>query len=406
MLDRIGWLSRFGGPAQDVRRKQMAVEEQAVVLSTLAESVARSGCRLLEVGTWCGDSAMVLGEIAKRHGGHLYCVDWWKGNVGTDLEKIASARDVFSIFWERVREHGLEDVIIPIRGKSEDVAGILAAGTFDFLYLDGDHRFESIRQDIADFAPLVRPGGVLCGDDCEGRMTDFDAVFLEAGKNQDYFESVHCGVVLAVGRAFPDYSIDYNIWSVVRTEAGWKPTDMTFPGIPKKRQFSPPLMETLEIYNLVRYGRLVYAIPHALGAVDITEERTRNIPQILSAGSVADLRTKIDTAMAQLRALSTAPVESQGAAQPRLVGSFLRFNIVKYKGVTYAIHQSLGPIDLTQQQVSADIPGVEIAGSARGVIVAILGEKAKTLPARIRSGFAILGERAKTLWGRLRKGKG
>lgn len=383
MFRRIGRQPLAAGPDLDLKRKQMAVDEQAVVLTGLSESVAHSGCRLLEVGSWCGDSAIVLGEVARRHGGHLYCVDWWKGNVGTDLETIANVRDVFPVFWERVRQNGLEDIIIPIRGKSNDVAAVLAAGKFDFVYLDGDHRFEAIRRDIEDFAPLVRTGGVLCGDDCEGKPCDFDAAFLEAGKSQDHSELVHCGVVLAVGAAFPDYSIDYNIWSVARTESGWNPTAMIFPGIAKKRQFSPPLIETREVYNLVRYGRLVYAIPHALGAVDITEEDTRNMPQILSAESVNALREKVDATMAQLKRLSTAQFDSQDAAQPKLIGSFLRYNIVKYHGATYALHQSLGPIDLTKQGISADIPAVKIASSVLGVVSAILVAKAKTLPSRL-----------------------
>jgi predicted O-methyltransferase YrrM len=262
----------------------MAVDEQAVILATLAESIARPGCRLLEVGSWCGDSTMVLGEVAKRHGGHLYCIDWWKGNIGTDLEKIAEQHDVFSVFWQRVCKGGLEDVVIPMRGKSEHISTILAPGTFDLIYIDADHRYESVCQDLASFAPLVRDGGVFCGDDCEGRIADFDPEFLKAGKNRDTVESVHCGVVLAVGQAFENYAIDYNIWSVRRAGSGWRPPDIEFPGIRRKRQYSPPLIESHAGYNLVRYGRFVYAIPQALGPVDITEEETRGRPEILLAG--------------------------------------------------------------------------------------------------------------------------
>ena len=279
----------------EIKRKQMAAAEQAVVLSTFAEQVAYPGCRLLEIGTWCGDSAVVLGAVAKRYGGHLYCIDWWKGNVGTDLERIAGEQDVFSVFWQRVREEGLEDTIIPIRGRSDDVAAILADGKFDLIYIDGDHRFEGIVKDIDNFAPLVRDGGILCGDDCEGRLSDFDPEFLEEGSTRDFTESVHCGVVLAVGNSFKNCSIDYNIWSVRKTGAEWEPTDLIFPGIMKKRQFPPPLIGSFQNYNILRYGRSVYAVPHGL-AVDITDEAARRHPEILTAYSVADLHRKIQLA--------------------------------------------------------------------------------------------------------------
>jgi predicted O-methyltransferase YrrM len=278
-----------------VKTQQMAVEEQAVVLAALgAAAAARAGCRFLEVGSWCGDSAVVLGKIAKEQGGRLYCVDWWKGNVGTGLESVARKVDVYSLFWQRILQEGLEDIVIPIRGRSADVAGILADGAFDLIYIDGDHRFNSVQSDIANFAPRVRNDGILCGDDCEGRITDFDAAFLDAGKDLDFLESVHCGVVLAVGEAFPHCSIDYNIWSVRRAGAGWKATDVALHDLPRKQQFPPPLIETYAGHNLVRYGRLVYAIPHALGPVDITEESVRDKLHALSSPSVASLRKKID----------------------------------------------------------------------------------------------------------------
>lgn len=328
MIKNIGW-PLTPTDRLDVKAKQMAVEEQAVVLTALAASAARAGCRFLEVGSWCGDSSVVLGEIAKKHGGHLYCVDNWKGNVGTDLEDIARKLDVFSIFWRRICDARLEEVVIPIRGRSEDVASILADGAFDLIYIDADHRFNSARADIANFAPRVRTGGILCGDDCEGKIEDFDTAFLKAGKDVDYLESVHCGVVLAVGNAFPDCSIDYNMWSVRKADTGWKAADVVLRGIPRKRQFSPPLVESYATYNLVRYGRLLYAIPHALGPVDITEEGVRSKLQALSSPSVASLRRQIDDVIRQDR--EAAGAQADGAATTAVRASLLKMKSLLYR---------------------------------------------------------------------------
>lgn len=38
---------------------------------------------------------------------------------------------------------------------------------FDFAFIDGDHTLEAVRQDIAAWWPLVRPGGLLCGHDID-----------------------------------------------------------------------------------------------------------------------------------------------------------------------------------------------------------------------------------------------
>lgn len=361
MLKRTSYSTPSINPTRDIKRKQMAVDEQAIVLTSLAESVAHNGCKLLEIGTWCGDSSMVLGEVARKHNGHLYCIDWWKGNTGTELEQIATKQDIFSFFWERVLKNELADVIIPIRCKSEDVAGILAADTFDMIYIDGDHRFESVQRDIINFAPLVRPGGILCGDDCEGRLDDFDQDFLDSGRDVDYYETVHCGVVMAVGAAFPVYSIDYNIWSVRRLENGWQQPIAYFPGIVRKRQFSPPLIETYSNYNFVRYGRFVYAIPQSLGPVDISDENSRNLPELLSAKSRVELRKKIDE--------RNSRNDSQ-IAPPVLVKSLETHNIVLFNSKYYTIPKSLGELHLERNDISGK-SGVSISDSLEAAISAI-----------------------------------
>lgn len=385
MIENTGW-PLTPTDRLNVLAKQVAVEEQAVVLTALAASVARAGCRFLEVGSWCGDSAVVLGKIARKHGGHLYCVDWWKGNIGTRLERIAGKVDVYSLFWQRIVHEGLDNVVIPIRGRSTDVAAILADGTFDLIYIDGDHRFDSVRSDVANFAPRVRDDGILCGDDCEGRIADFEAAFLDVGKDVDYLESVHCGVVLAVGEAFPDCSIDYNIWSVRKADTGWKASDVALPGIPRKRQFPPPIIESYASHNLVRYGRLVYAIPHFLGQVDITDEGVRDMLRALSSPSVASLRNKIDDVW-QEHETSGAQASGGGAtvkgSLPRKTGQFFGFNIFDYAGTTYALSRALGPIDLTRYPLSNNRSGVFIGDSFAQLILPILKHRLKFLLHRI-----------------------
>ena len=35
----------------------------------------------------------------------------------------------------------------------------------DFLFIDGDHSYEGVKRDFADYAPLVRPGGLIAFHD-------------------------------------------------------------------------------------------------------------------------------------------------------------------------------------------------------------------------------------------------
>ncbi|MBM4297406.1 MAG: class I SAM-dependent methyltransferase, partial [Deltaproteobacteria bacterium] len=198
----------------DFQLSQIPTEAERVVLRKLALCSAQEGCKILEIGSWCGDSAVILGKVAREKNGHLYCVDWWRGSIGTELMEIAEKTEVYSVFWQRIRSEKLEDVVVPIRGRSDVVSEILKTRCFDLIFIDGDHRYESVLTDIRGYGPLVRKGGILCGHDCEGRVSDYDQGFLYKGKEFDCYETVHCGVVLAVGSIFADYSINRSIWSV------------------------------------------------------------------------------------------------------------------------------------------------------------------------------------------------
>lgn len=60
--------------------------------------------------------------------------------------------------------------------KSEEAAAALTGNLFDMVFIDGDHSFEGCLADIKAWAPLVRPGGWICGHDYDkpsrGKVTE------------------------------------------------------------------------------------------------------------------------------------------------------------------------------------------------------------------------------------------
>jgi uncharacterized coiled-coil protein SlyX len=315
----------------DIRQRQIGSGGQELVIEALAEAVSRPGVRLLEVGSWCGDSALILGRVAERAGGTLVCVDWWKGNVGTDLAQIASSVDVFSVFWKRICDHGLADVVVPLRDRSDRAAVTLESEAFDLVFLDADHRYDQVSADIRAYQRLVRRGGILCGHDCEGRPSDYDPAFLRAGTDVDCHESVHCGVVLAVAEAFPACTITQSIWSVRRGQQGWRPTRLrNSHGTDLARAPVPPIGCTRH-FTIFRYDRWLYAVPHTLAQADIREEAIRTHREVRRARQVAEFEQALGE--------SVVPM-------PALVESHMGFNLVSFRGRLTALARSIGPVDL------------------------------------------------------------
>ncbi len=306
------------------------------MLKTIAEAVASPGCQFLEIGSWCGDSTVILGEVARKHGGKVFCIDWWKGSETTELQGLASRRDVYGAFWSRMCHAGLDNTVIPIRGRSEAVGEVLAEGVLDLVFIDGDHRYEGTQSDIRQYRPLVRTGGMLCGHDCEGYLDDFDIEFLKEHRDVDAFEFVHCGTILAVNEAFSNFSIDHSIWSVRSgTDGSWEPTRLDFPGIPNRKQLPPPPIAASKSYEIVRFGKLVYAVPVSMGSYDLACKRIRTNSKVVSARSVAELEERIGEKFT----FAFAPV---------LVDTHMDASIVQYGGKFYGITLAAGPVDLSR----------------------------------------------------------
>ncbi len=52
-----------------------------------------------------------------------------------------------------------------LRKTSVKGAEIINDGYFDIVYIDGDHTYDAVRNDLDAWSSKVRPGGILCGDD-------------------------------------------------------------------------------------------------------------------------------------------------------------------------------------------------------------------------------------------------
>jgi len=54
-----------------------------------------------------------------------------------------------------------------IKKKSVDATKLIAYNSLDFVYVDGNHTYESVKEDIFLYYPKVKKGGLLSGHDYE-----------------------------------------------------------------------------------------------------------------------------------------------------------------------------------------------------------------------------------------------
>lgn len=120
----------------------------------------------VEIGTHLAHFSQ---QLLRNWPGCLHCVDPY-GNA-PDYQDHISERDRIADFetaqtvLHRFRHEG-RAVILPI--TSAEAAEEFNDAALDFVYLDGNHRGDYVRQDIALWWPKIKPGGILAGHDYNG----------------------------------------------------------------------------------------------------------------------------------------------------------------------------------------------------------------------------------------------
>jgi len=119
---------------------------------------------IVEVGTWKGHSASIIAAIIKPNG-VLYCVDHWEGDKVSGFDKVAEKEDIFSAFRQNMKELGLWDVIHVMYMSSLDAARVFKDDCLDMVFIDANHSYKSVLEDIIAWYPKLKIGGILCGHD-------------------------------------------------------------------------------------------------------------------------------------------------------------------------------------------------------------------------------------------------
>lgn len=123
---------------------------------------ARSRYRILELGVWRGKTTDVLSRATD---GTVYAVDSWM--LSDDHGDSTSTEDPAEACVEFMSGVGCRGNVVTYAMTSVEAYERTGHLTFDMVWIDGDHRYEAVRQDISMWRSRLSPGGLLCGHDGE-----------------------------------------------------------------------------------------------------------------------------------------------------------------------------------------------------------------------------------------------
>jgi predicted O-methyltransferase YrrM len=195
---------------------------------------------ILEIGSWYGASALSWAQGLKLHNkgqGSVTCVDGWqpffdkslhKDEVYVEMEKALASDEAYNIFRHNISTIAPTIKRQHLRGVSDNILPLLREKSFDVVFIDADHTYKPVKKDILLSMPLVKEGGIICGDDLNLQYGQVDKKFAKASKELDFTKdpktgrNFHPGVTLAVNEIFGEVSMWGGFWAMQRKGKTWK----------------------------------------------------------------------------------------------------------------------------------------------------------------------------------------
>jgi len=144
-------------------------EDEAKRLYSISLMAAENG-PILEIGSYCGKSAYIIGSACKEKKSILYSIDHHKGSeeqqpgeeyFDPDLfDKQLSRINTFPFFQETITRTSLENTVVPIVAPS-NIAGKMWKTPISMLFIDGGHSFEAVHEDFLTWTSHIKPSGFL-----------------------------------------------------------------------------------------------------------------------------------------------------------------------------------------------------------------------------------------------------
>jgi predicted O-methyltransferase YrrM len=144
-------------------------DDEGLALHEAGRAVGHLG-PLLEIGTYCGKSAIYLGAAAREAGTVLYTVDHHRGSEENQAgwehhdQRLVDPRtgrmDTLPFFRDTIDASGLEDAVVAVIASSSVVARNWAT-PLGLVFIDGGHALDVAQADYEGWARFVVPGGSL-----------------------------------------------------------------------------------------------------------------------------------------------------------------------------------------------------------------------------------------------------
>jgi len=122
----------------------------------------------VEIGSWRGKSSAFMAVEIANSGLDIQfdCVDTWNGSLDEPDHQNDPSVINDTLYQEFINNmKSVEKYYKPVRMNSVDAASLYENNSLDFVFIDAQHDYESVKADILAWQNKVKKGGILAGHD-------------------------------------------------------------------------------------------------------------------------------------------------------------------------------------------------------------------------------------------------
>jgi predicted O-methyltransferase YrrM len=127
------------------------------------KSILGDNLNIIEIGSYAGESSEIFANIFPKS--KINCIDkWesydWKPDGSTpDIIHLDAAEKIFDNICLKYTN------IIKNKISSIEYAPFVLDNSIDFIYIDGDHKYNGVKTDLLNYIPKIKKRGIIAGHD-------------------------------------------------------------------------------------------------------------------------------------------------------------------------------------------------------------------------------------------------
>lgn len=125
--------------------------------------------KIFEIGVFYGKSTCFMANLIKNNNKNVefHCCDTFivKDKIYVGVDGLKLNENFKKTFQKNLSLFGLSQYVIVHEGKSANVLSRFPNDYFDFIFIDGDHKFSGVIKDISIGFEKLKCGGILAGHD-------------------------------------------------------------------------------------------------------------------------------------------------------------------------------------------------------------------------------------------------